>query len=405
MRYLILGKLHQSEQPEFQKALAELPLPRRVFCMCKSPEVGMSVHLLRGTYHLWCMPGTASQHASDCVHYEPPLSISGKAHVMGSAIDESQEGEVILRLDFPLTKIAGRAPPTPKEGVPETAKADPTKLTMRGLLHYLWQEAGFHKWSPKMQGKRSAWVFHKYLMLAAANKRMRAGSLSDLLVIPQPEGYGRENTVGAAHTSLKLARASTDASGARRLALVLGEVHGFETGSITNKVRLVNMNDQSLELPDELYKKLQRAFGVQLSLWEPGQNKLIMLASFYTGTAGNAAVSELVLMNVTNELMPFESLYERHLVEVLTKKGRRFTKSLRFNLSVKAPIASVVLTDTEQPCALFIQNPGADSDAYKGCLAEAEQEGLWTWLWKAGAEAEPALPGAFFKQTSRAAHA
>jgi hypothetical protein len=97
-------------------------------------------------------------------------------------------------------------------------------------------------------------------------------------------------------------------------------------------------------------------------------------------------------MNTTQDLMPFESLFEYHLIDILTDGERRFSKSLRFNLNVKTPIASAVLTDTEQPCALFIQNPGADQDAYKACLSEAEEEGLWTWLWKAGVEGEPALP-------------
>ena len=392
MRYLINGLPYLSDQPGFHEALAELTPPRRVFCMCKSPAVEMSVHLVRGAYHLWCMPNTAGKHASDCSHYEPPLSISGKAQVMGSAIDESQEGEVTLRLDFPLTKIAGRAPPAPKAGTPENAKSDPTKLTMRGLLHYLWQEAGFHKWSPRMAGKRSDWVFQKYLMLAAANKRMRAGNLADLLVIPKPEGSARVNPAETANTSLKLTRASTDSTGARRLALVLGEVREFEPGALTNRVRLVNMGDQALELPDDLFKKVQKAFGAQLSMWEPGKNKLMMLASYYMGPVGNSVVSELVLMNTTQDLMPFESLFEYHLIDVLTDSKRRFSKSLRFNLNVKTPIASAVLTDTEHPCALFIQNPGADQDAYKACLSEAEEEGLWTWLWRAGVEGEPALP-------------
>jgi hypothetical protein len=393
MRYLINDVPYLSDQEGFHDALAALAPPRRVFCMCKHPAVEMSVHLLRGAYHLWCMPNSAGKHATDCSHYEPPLSISGKGQVMGSAIDESQDGEVTLRLDFALTKIAGRAPPAPKAGTPETAESDPTKLTMRGLLHYLWQEAGFHKWSPKMVNKRTDWVFHKYAMLAAANKRTRAGYLGDILVIPKPGMmHGRGETAEEANTSLKLARAATDASGTRRLALVLGDVQEFEEGALANRVRLVHMPDQSLELQDDLFSKVKKAFGAQLSMWEPGKNRLIMLASFYTSVVGAPVVNELVLMNVTKDLMPYESLFEQHLLRVLTDTGRRFTKSLRFNLKAKAPMASAVLTDTEQPCALFIQNPGADPDAYQACVDEAQAQGLWTWLWRAGVEPEPALP-------------
>jgi len=343
MRYLINDVPYLRDQEGYQDALASLAVPRRVFCMCKHPAVEMSVHLVRGAYHLWCMPNSAGMHATDCSHYEPPLSISGKGQVMGSAIDESHDGEVTLRLDFPLTKIAGRAPPAPKAGTPETAKSDPTKLTMRGLLHYLWQEAGFHKWSPRMAGKRNDWVFHKYAMLASANKQTRAGSLGDILVIPKPEaGYGRADQTDVAHTSLKLARAATDSSGTRRLALVMGDVQEFEEGALANRVRLVHMTDQPLELQDDLFMKVKKAFGAQLSMWEPEKNKLIMLASFYTSLVGTPVISELVLMNVTKDLMPYESLFEQHLLRVLTDAGRRFTKSLRFNLNAKVPMAFFV---------------------------------------------------------------
>src|ERR1035438_7984384 len=36
-----------------------------------------------------------------------------------------------------------------------TAKTSGTRLTLRGLLHYLWDESKLSHWTPEMEGKRS----------------------------------------------------------------------------------------------------------------------------------------------------------------------------------------------------------------------------------------------------------
>lgn len=391
MRYLVAGVQRLSDEANFQETLAGLAVPRRVFCMCMQPPIEMYVPFVRGQYSLSCMPGTSTKHASGCNHYEPPLSISGAAGVMGTAIDSNESGEVTLRLDFAMSKIAGRAPPAPTGLAPEVAKADPTKLTMRGLLHYLWQEAGFHKWSPRMQGKRNDWVLSKYLMAAAANKRMRAGALSDMLVIPRPAPTSDTHGSTDIHVSLQLARASTDSTGARRLALVAGEVLGIEKTAFAFQIRIKGL-DHGLMVSQELHKMIEKAFVGQIAMWQPGANRLMMLGTFFTDTVGNPVLSELTLMNVTNDFLPYESLFEERMITRLVDSQRRFTKGLRFNLNTKIPIAVAVLTDTVVPTAIFILNPGADENILNKQVAEAVQENLATLVWRAGLDAEPALP-------------
>ena len=56
------------------------------------------------------MPDTGSQHAPDCPSYEPPPKSSGLGQVLGSAISEDPAtGETTLRLDFAMSKMAGRS--------------------------------------------------------------------------------------------------------------------------------------------------------------------------------------------------------------------------------------------------------------------------------------------------------
>jgi hypothetical protein len=357
----------------------------------------MYVPFSRGQYGLSCMPGTASKHSPGCNHYEPPLSISGAAAVIGSAIESNDAGEITLRLDFAMSKIAGKAPPAPSGLAPEEAKVDPTKLTMRALLHYLWQEAGFHKWSPRMENKRNDWVLHKYLVQAAAGKRMKAGALSDVLVVPRPASSGTAN-VADGHIALQLARAATDEGGARRMALVAGEVLRIEQGPLSHRLFIKGLA-KGFVVSEELFNKIAKAFAGEVSLWETESNRLMMLATFYTDTVGNPVLSQLTLMNVTHELLPFENLFEEQMIRRLVGAHRRFTKGMRFNLHRKIPIATAVLTDTETPVAIFILSPGADEDSLSAQVKEAAQENLATLVWKAGVDSEPALPPVF--QTAR----
>jgi len=404
MKYLVAGRPLQAQDAAFGDALAALQTPRRVFCMCVQPPVEMYVPFARGQHGLSCMPGTASKHAPGCSHYEPPLSISGAAAVMGSAIESNDVGDVTLRLDFPMSKITGKAPPSPSGLTPETAKVDPTKLTMRALLHYLWQEAGFHKWSPRMEGKRNHWVLHKYLLKAAAGKRIKAGTLSDVLVIPRPNSSQPVGAAGAhsavdVHVALQLACAATDPNGGRRLALVLGEVLHIEDRSTPRRFFLRGM-DKGLLVTDDLFKMVERAFSGQLAMWQSGSNRLMMLATFYNDTVGNPVLSELTLMNTSLDFLPFESVFEEQMIARLVASHRRFNKGLRFNLNRKIQIATAVLTDTETPLAIFILNPGADEDLLNVQVGEAERENLATLVWRAGIDSEPVLPAVYHAGTA-----
>ena len=40
-------------------------------------------------------------------------------------------------------------------------------MSLHALMHFLFERAGFNRWSPAMEGKRNQGVLHKYLMNAA----------------------------------------------------------------------------------------------------------------------------------------------------------------------------------------------------------------------------------------------
>src|SRR3546814_20937219 len=90
---------------------------------------------------------------------------------MGASIPDDPDQNVTAgKLGFSLAKQPGRAAPTPATGESDAVRTDGAKLTLRGTLHYLWEQAGFNRWAPAMSGKRSWGVIRKYILQAAADK-------------------------------------------------------------------------------------------------------------------------------------------------------------------------------------------------------------------------------------------
>ncbi len=173
--YQLNDRVFSPDDSDFQKILANAYnnqlRPACGCCVVRPVELYVAKITNRAIYELRRMPNAGSRHARDCANYEPPLGLSGLAQVQGHAILENEQPELVeLRLDFALSKIAGRTPPPPRETFAESVKSDGTKLTLRGLLHYLWHTAQLDRWYPAMEGKRGYGTMFKYVSNAAIGK-------------------------------------------------------------------------------------------------------------------------------------------------------------------------------------------------------------------------------------------
>ncbi len=131
----------------------------RPLCMCLPGGVPMYVAKVGEHYAIKRMPNTGGTHDPDCTSYDPPAELSGLGEVKGEAIQENvEDGTTTLRLDFSLSKTGGKAAPAPSGVAADTVRTDGAKLTLRGTLHYLWEEAQLNRWYPAMEGKRSWYV-------------------------------------------------------------------------------------------------------------------------------------------------------------------------------------------------------------------------------------------------------
>jgi hypothetical protein len=106
------------------------------------------------------MPDTGTEHRPTCPSYELPASESGLAEVLGEAIIEHGPEGVELRLDFPLTRRIGRSFAIVDLKPPGEVTVARKALSLRGLLHYLWEWVGTAKYGKNGQGNSSTKSSH-----------------------------------------------------------------------------------------------------------------------------------------------------------------------------------------------------------------------------------------------------
>lgn len=365
----------------------------RPLCMCRRPGIEMYVAKVDGKYVIKRMPNSGSSHAPACDSYEPPPELSGLGQVMGTAIQENpDEGTTALRFDFSLSKGASRSAPAPSDRESDSVKTDGNKLTLRGTLHYLWEEAGFNRWAPTMAGKRSWNVIRKYLLEAAAEKTVKGARLADILYIPEPF-YPEKKQDIAQRRMGRMMRIAAQEKGTRRLMLVIGEVKEVAQSRYGHKIVLKHLPDFHFMMNDDIHKRLRKRFETELALWDAIEGShLMMIGTFSIGPTGLASLEETALMCVTENWIPFESTFEKMVLDALTQQSRRFMKGMRYNLQSTRPLACAVLSDTEpEPTALYVLPPGASDDFVAATNSLIEESKLLPWVWKAG-ETMPDLP-------------
>jgi hypothetical protein len=395
----IHDELFELADPNLPAALASIYGTQvRPVCTCKPGGVEMYVSKVAGKYAVKRMPNTGPDHAADCDSYEPPPELSGLGQLMGNAIDEDAEkGLTTLKLGFSLTKVSGKSVPSPGTSEKDSVKAEGNRLTLRGTLHYLWEQAGFNRWTPAMEGKRSWGVIRKYLLLAAENKMAKGGALLERLYIPEPFAAEKKAEI-AQRRMARMAKAAAPVKEARQLMIVIGEVAEVGKSRFGFKLRFKHVPDCDFMMDEDLHMRLQKRFATEIALWDSNSEngvRLMAIATFSVGHTGIPSFEEIALMVVSPGWIPFENQFELMLLGSLAEKKRRFTKGLRYNLASTTPLASVVLADTQpQPTALYVVPFGASDDFLQELSQLIENSKLPSWKWELGAADMPAMPAA-----------
>lgn len=393
--YSIGGSVYMGNASTLQAALAKIyKLKERPLCMCRQPGVPMYIARMADLYVIKRMPDTGVEHSPHCDSYEPPPELSGLGEVMGQAIKEDLESGVIaLKLDFALTKTAGRAPPDASGTPSDTVKTDGKKLTLRSVLHYLWDESGMTKWSPRMAGRRSWFVIQKYVSEAAQGKSTKGAELGGSLYIPEPFYPDRKDEISRRREA-RFGDLQRQEKGARKLMILVGEVKDICAARYGYKLVVKQVPDCHFMLQEDVHKRLMKRFADEIELCTAVDGSHLMaIATFGVSPTGVASIEEIALMATTENWIPFESVQEKALIDSLTDQSRHFVKGMRYNMPSDRPLATVVLSDTRPgPTGMYIV--GADSsEEYTAAIEElAEQSSLANWIWRVGAESMPVFP-------------
>jgi hypothetical protein len=369
---------------------------RRPKCLCLVHGIEMYVARLAGAdagFIVKRMPGTGSRHAPDCASYEPPPEASGLGQVLGTAIKEDPAtGETALKLGFSMSKLGGRAT-MPAPGTPSHSVAsDGSKLSLRGLLHYLWDQAELTRWQPGFAGKRSWGTVRKHLLLAAENKVARGEALRSRLYIPEPFSIEQRDALNARRVAQWSHSVATPGK-PQHLMMLIGEVKEIVPARYGYKAVIKHMPDQAFALDEQLYRRLGRRFDSELALWASADTvHMVVIATFGVSEAGIPTIGEMSLMPVTPHWLPIEDSFERQLVERLVADGRAFIKGLRYNLHRGQCLATATLTDAgETGSMMFVVPPGLEgvADGFTGANPRGDAP---VWVWQPATEAMPRLP-------------
>jgi len=402
--YQIRNTLLRGDSPGLQAALAGVyGTDERPRCLCVDRGVEMYVaqhaHLV-----IKRMPGTGSTHHPSCPSYEAPASDTGLGDLLGEAVIERGPERVEVRLDFPLSHVSGPRPAQAAPAPSQSVSATPRRLSMRGLLHLLWDRAGFTRWSPRMEGKRNWFVLRKYLLEAAAEIDAKGASLASRLFIPEPFRPDAADVLRSRRSAFFQAL-RLDGSGEHvPLALLVAEVKDLVERGDGYSMVLKHLPDCALALDSATGRQLARRFERELlAKAQQPDTRLIVGCTLRPAEQGLGHADTLAMIAVTPEWLPFEHLLERALLGELVREDRRFLKPLPYEAGPSAGLASALLLDVgDAPAPLYVEVPTVCGQRLRLPDQRGAGTGSKTWVWRPGEAFNiPPLPPAVHADAMR----
>ena len=394
MRQFAIGDwTFEEDAAELQTALQDAYERKlRAYCRCRVPSVPMYIARLDGQLLIKRMPLSGRDHDPACPSHEPPYDLSGLGPLIGNAIQiDEASGSAVLKLDFSLSKRGPRTAAASLGETSETVRNETKKLSLLGMLHYLWDVGELTEWTSLWARKRGWGRVRSSLMNAARQMTVRGGSLSDVLFVPEIFRQDDKDRIEAQRAAA-LAGAQSAGSGPRKLMVAVAEVKEFAAARDGHKI-VVRHLPFPFMVEQSTWKRLNERYHTELDLWRSDETlHLILITTFGLSGAGIASVDQVAMMVVNENWIPFESVHEQRLLARLSGLNRKSVKGLRFNLPREQPIATVTLP---QPAAvaMFVVPAGADADYEKALtdMIEARAE-MRPWIWRVGDGDMPQLP-------------
>jgi len=345
------------------------------------------------------MPDSGSRHHPSCPSYEPTPQQSGLGELIGEAVLEAA-GSVELRVDFPWSRqTSGRAAGGRSQSDPGEVKAARRCMSLRALVHFLFERAGFNRWSPAMDGKRTQAVLHKYLMRAAEQVTAKGVVLGERLYVPEP--FHEATRVEAAGRRRRRLGVLRPLDGVAPLAMVLAEFKAAEVCPAGYRVWLKHMPDVPLLASAKTWERITQTYATVLEARDAdlGQRVHAVMAALIRGRREHTyEIDTATLVLASEQWIPIEGVHELPLVHALVAARRRFIKPLRYDARHAAAFANALLLDTgSEATGLHVLSPFMPARE-REAKADALRRAVGAWVWSTD-EPMPPLPAVHAKQT------
>ena len=407
MVYDIGGRCWIKGAPGYAEAIAHAFEQRlRPRCLCRlNPEgqgIEMYVARLGDGYIVKRMPETGSQHAPDCLSYEPTAEFSGLGQLIGSAISENPAtGETALRLDFPMTKMPGRSRTPRAYGRGDSTASEGTKLSLRDLLYYLWNQADLTRWHPGFAGKRTWSTVRRHLLAAAAPMVASGDPLLHRLYLPEVFSVEQRDAINARRLA-QWTPALAQPGRVNPLMLLIGEVKEIVPSRFGFKAVIKHVPDQAFAIDERLYRRLKRRFATELELWGADDAvRLTIIATFGVTNGGLPCIDALSLMALSTEWIPIANGFEGHLVRALVHDRRSFVKACNYNRRNDSDRACALLTDTGEVIELAINMESQCPPVKADHMTSSSSAVASRWTWFPTHQPFPEMPAISVESTPR----
>jgi hypothetical protein len=353
--------------------------------MCVQGGVEMYI-AKHGEYLVKRMPGTGHLHHATCQSFEPEAGTSGLGELLGDAIVEHTPEHVEIRTDFPLARVSGK-PLAKGETVsdPASVTSPRRRMSLRAVLHFLYDRAGFNRWYPGMEGKRNQGVISHYLTKAAEGVLLKGETLDRRLYVPEQFRVSHKDEIGERRRKKLSMLMSPEDNVQFKMAIIIGQLANVDSSPLGRRITIKHMPDVPLYMDSKAWERAERGYGAILQAVDADvehKAKVVMAALIYAKREHLYQIDTLTMMLVSEQWIPLEGLHELELVEALQRQSRSFMKPLKFDAKSAAGFPNFLLLDgLDGLVHLHVTSPFMnDKDrVVKGKAIESQAGKAWVW--------------------------
>ena len=276
--------------------------------------------------------------------------MSGLGELLGEAIIEHAPDQVEVRTDFAMSRLPGKAVPRGEAAIdPAEVHAPRKRMSLRALLHFLFERAGFNRWYPAMEGRRNQGVLHKYLSEAARGVMVKGASLDERLYVPEPFRVELKDEIGERRRKKLALLLSPEEAVQYKMAIIVGEYYGSEPTAFGRRIVVKHMPDVPLYIEKKAWEHVERSYAAILQARDadvPKKPRVMMAALVYAKRDHIYQVDTVSMMLTTDQWIPLDGLHELPLIELLQSEQRAFMKPMRYDARSAAGFPNVLLLDT-----------------------------------------------------------